>query len=226
MITKQLEVACFDLESALNAANLGVDRIEFCDDYSLGGLTPNYKDFSELKSQTDIPIYVMIRPRGGDFYYNNEEISIMEQSIKKFKEIGADGFVFGLLNADIQIDKVNLQKLISLTDSLPITFHRAFDRCMNPFQAIDVLKELGVNNILSSGGGKNIIDGMKNLNEWKNYAGESISWVGGGGVRSKNMENIIKGFDTYFYHTAAIIDDSIKLSVEEVKQILLILRNA
>jgi copper homeostasis protein len=167
----------------------------------------------------------MIRPRGGDFYYNSDEIITMQKSIDKFKEIGANGFVFGVLNSDLQPDDKSLKMLIEHCSGLPVTFHRAFDRCRNKLSAIDILKNLGVTNVLSSGGGKNIIEGISNINKWNDYSGDAISWIGGGGVRANNIRDIMKAFKTKFYHTAAITDSSNILSEDEVKEILIAIKN-
>jgi copper homeostasis protein len=115
---KKLEIACFNLDSAKIAAQAGADRIEFCADYSLGGITPSKSDFSELRSFYSGSIYVMIRPRGGDFVYTDTELSHMQEDINAFGKLGADGFVFGALTNTNQIDAAANSELIAASTGL------------------------------------------------------------------------------------------------------------
>lgn len=209
---KKLEIACFNLESAKIAAQAGADRIEFCADYSLGGLTPSTTDFSELRAFYSGPIYVMIRARGGNFVYTDTELKQMQEDINAFGKLGADGFVFGTLTADGHVDLTANAQLLATTTGLPCTFHRAFDSCTNQHEALSRLESLGFKNILSSGGMKTALDGLENLRSIKKNT--TLNIIAGGGIRSSNMVVLAKQFDTDFYHSSGIIHGDIADATE------------
>jgi copper homeostasis protein len=209
---KKIEIACFNLASAKIAAQAGANRIEFCADYSLGGITPNTTDFSELRALYSAPIYVMIRARGGNFVYTETELRQMQEDINAFGKLGADGFVFGALTADGRINLAANAQLIAATSGLPCTFHRAFDSCTNQQEALSRLESLGFNNILSSGGMKTALDGIKNLRSAQKNT--TLNIIAGGGIRSKTIVALAKEFDTEFYHSSGIINGDIADSTE------------
>jgi copper homeostasis protein len=204
---KKLEIACFSLDSAKIAAHAGADRIEFCADYNLGGITPNIADFSELRAFYSGPIYVMIRPRGGNFVYTDTELRKMQDDITAFGKLGADGFVFGALTIDGQVDLEANAQLLAATAGLPCTFHRAFDSCTNQQEALSRLESLGFNSILSSGGMKTALDGIENLRSAQKNT--ILNIIAGGGIRSKTILALAKEFDTEFYHSSGIIHGDI-----------------
>ena len=204
---KKLEIACFSLDSAKIAAHAGADRIEFCADYNLGGITPNIADFSELRAFYSGPIYVMIRPRGGNFVYTDTELRKMQDDITAFGKLGADGFVFGALTIDGQVDLEANAQLLAATAGLPCTFHRAFDSCTNQQEALSRLESLGFNSILSSGGMKTALDGIENLRSAQKNT--ILNIIAGGGIRSKTILALVKEFDTEFYHSSGIIHGDI-----------------
>ena len=204
---KKLEIACFSLDSAKIAAHAGADRIEFCADYNLGGITPNIADFSELRAFYSGPIYVMIRPRGGNFVYTDTELRKMQDDITAFGKLGADGFVFGALTIDGQVDLEANAQLLAATAGLPCTFHRAFDSCTNQQEALSRLESLGFNSILSSGRMKTALDGIENLRSAQKNT--ILNIIAGGGIRSKTILALAKEFDTEFYHSSGIIHGDI-----------------
>jgi copper homeostasis protein len=209
---KKLEIACFNLDSAKIAAQARADRIEFCADYSLGGITPSKSDFSELRSFYSGPIYVMIRPRGGDFVYTDTELSQMQEDINAFGKLGADGFVFGVLTNTNQIDAAANSELIAASTGLPCTFHRAFDGCINQQEALIQLESLGFNSILSSGGMKTALEGIENLRSAQKNT--TLNIIAGGGIRSSNLATLVLQFDTEFYHSSGIISGDIADATE------------
>ena len=209
---KKLEIACFNLESAKIAAQAGADRIEFCADYNLGGITPSTTDFSELRAFYSGPIYVMIRARGGNFVYSETDLRQMQEDINAFGKLGADGFVFGTLTADGQVDLVANAQLLAATAGLPCTFHRAFDSCTNQQEALSRLESLGFNSILSSGGMKTALDGIENLRSAQKNT--ILNIIAGGGIRSKTILALAKEFDTDFYHSSGIIHGDIADATE------------
>jgi copper homeostasis protein len=209
---KKLEIACFNLDSAKIAAQARADRIEFCADYSLGGITPSKSDFSELRGFYSGPIYVMIRPRGGDFVYTVIELSHMQEDINAFGKLGADGFVFGALTTDGQVDFATNAQLLATTAGLPCTFHRAFDGCINQQEALIQLESLGFNSILSSGGMKTALEGIENLRSAQKNT--TLNIIAGGGIRSSNLATLVLQFDTEFYHSSGIISGDIADATE------------
>jgi copper homeostasis protein len=209
---KKLEIACFNLPSAKIAAHAGADRIEFCANYTLGGITPNEADFNELRALYSGPIYVMIRPRGGNFVYTDTELMQMQEDINAFSKLGADGFVFGALTTNGQVDLAANEQLIAATSGLPCTFHRAFDSCINQQEASSRLESLGFNNILSSGGMKTALDGIENLRSAQKNT--TLNIIAGGGIRSSTIVALARQFETEFYHSSGIISGDIADATE------------
>jgi copper homeostasis protein len=202
----KLEVACFNEASAKIAAECGVDRIEFCADFKAGGITPDLETTKRII--TNVDIFVMIRPRGGNFVYTDAEFETMKASIIAFKKIGIQGFVFGILNADDSIQVIQNQLLVSLAHPLPCTFHRAFDRVNAPFEALETVIECGFKTILTSGQHKNAISGIPQLQKIIEKAKGRIAILPGGGVRSTNIGLLKKTLNTEFYHSSAVVDET------------------
>lgn len=217
----QLEIACFNLESALIAAESGANRIEFCADYTSGGITPNIEDFKKLKAFTSTPVYVMIRPRGGEFVYSESEIETMKTSIADFKKAGADGFVFGLLNADNTLAELN-QELIKLAGDKPCTFHRAFDQTPDLFKSLDQLIDWEFKTVLTSGGNSSALTGTAQLAKLLERAHGQIQILPGGGIRSTNIAELARLVPAGFFHSAGIINGDLPDAVEirRLKEIL------
>lgn len=217
---KKLETACFSLNDALRAAELGAHRIEFCEDYNTGGITPSLSDFKILREQfPNIPIHVMIRPRAGNFVHSHSEIQLMQQQITSFNDLGADGFVFGILKEQNQINRSACQQLISIANGKPCVFHRAFDELQNPFTALEELIELGFTGVLSSGSPTTAIAGLDTLKSLHLQAQNRIQIVAGGGVRSSNIELLLSS-DLEWFHTAGWNKENYNMDVNELNAIL------
>lgn len=202
----QLEIACFNLESAEIAFKNGADRIELCVEMDAGGITPSLEMIQNVKAKSNIPIYVMIRPRGGNFVYSETEFQWMQSKIKSLKEIGVDGFVFGVLDAQNRVNKIQNKALVSLAKPLPCTFHRAFDEVPNPFEALEALIECGFQTILTSGNASNVNEGITQLALLVQKATNRITIMPGGGLRSSNVKEIYAQTKAKFYHSSAITD--------------------
>lgn len=196
-----LEIACFNVASMKIAQRSAADRIEFCADYDSGGVTPNVEDLRHIKSEIAIPVFVMIRPRSGEFVYSDEEFEIMKSSIQNFKEV-ADGFVFGILTSDGKVDLERNSELVKIA-KLPCTFHRAFDEMENSEQAIEDVISCGFQNILTSGGKGNAIDNIEKLTELIRKASGRITIMPGGGIRSGNIGKLL-GTTAVWFHSAAL----------------------
>ena len=197
-----LEVVVYDVCSAITAAACGVDRLEVCDNYYEGGTTPSLGTVSTLKEKLAIPIFPMIRPRGGDFLYNEEEVELMARDIKAFKDLGCEGVVLGILNKDGNVNYELLCKLVEQAYPLDVTFHRAFDRTNNFDIAIQQIHQAGCKRILTSGGYPTVKEGIEELKRIKLIAENKISIVAGGGVNSAVIPSLLSiGIDEI--HTPA-----------------------
>jgi copper homeostasis protein len=183
-----LEIAVFNLQSALLALNIGVDRLELCENPNEGGTTPSYGTLKLVREKVSIPVFPIIRPRGGDFLYTPEEFETMQKDILLCKELGYEGVVIGLLNADGTIDKQRTKQLIDLAYPLEITFHRAFDRTIDPLQALEDIIDCGCTRILTSGQVPNAFDGKDLLKQLVTQADDRITIMPGSGVRSSNIK--------------------------------------
>ncbi len=197
-----LEICCFDIESAIKAAEAGADRIELCANKPEGGITPSLGMIKEVLKHVQIPVYVMIRPRGGDFLYSKAEKSSMLSDIDMVVELGAAGIVCGALNTDGKLDEAFLKDIISHKKSLKFTFHRAFDRCSNPIEAIEILIQHKVDTILTSGQKEKAIDGLENLRQYTVLAKGKINIMVGSGVLPSNM-NVFAELGIKVFHFSA-----------------------
>lgn len=214
-----LEIACFNVESCPIAQQAGADRIEFCADYSSGGITPTQKDILEARKFVHIPFHVIIRPRGGNFVYNSEEIEIMKNNILFCKEHKIDGVVFGLLNSDNTINLKANKELVELSKPMAITFHRAIDICVDIEKAMGEIIELGFNKVLTSGGKQNAVEGIDFLKNCQTKFGEKITIMPGGGIRSNNIESIAKETQCKEFHSAALVSGLDIANAEEIKSL-------
>lgn len=212
----KLEIACFNLESALIAQQGGADRIELCDDFSVGGITPNYGTFETARKLISIDLFIMIRPRGGNFIYSDDEFEQMKKDILHFKKMNANGFVFGILNEDGSINKDQNKELVELAHPLLCSFHRAFDVSKNLTKNLEDVIECGFRTILTSGQTKSAMEGFVQLSELVNHSNGRITIMPGGGVRSSNISILKEKVNTTFYHSSAIIKNDIA-DLNEVK---------
>ncbi|GGF08807.1 copper homeostasis protein CutC [Flavobacterium limi] len=219
MKKNRLEIACFNYESALIAQDNGADRIELCENMRLGGTTPNYVLTVRVREKLSIKMHVIIRPRGGDFFYTDEEIVEMKQDIKQFKKLGVDGFVFGILNEDGSVNKKKNQELVNLAHPLSCTFHRAFDVVKDAEQALEDIINCGFKTILTSGQEINVEEGIFNLEKIQKLANNRIEIMPGGGLRSSNIKLLQDRLEATFYHSSAITDETETANPEEVKEI-------
>ena len=184
-----IEFCAESYEYAMKAEKAGADRIELCKDLYLDGLTPDYKSAKRTIDTLNIPVFVLIRPRKGDFMYSDEEFELMKQDILKFKEMGCKGIVSGVLNDDNSIDIKRTKKLVELSRPLEFTFHRAFDVVSDPLEEIENLIRLGVNRILTSGQKEKAIDGLVLLKQLKRISNNRILIMPGSGISKNNLKD-------------------------------------
>ena len=182
-----IEVCAESYKYALKAEKAGANRIELCKDLHLDGLTPDYESAKKTIDSLNIPVFILIRPREGDFIYSNEEFELMKRDIIKFKEMGCKGIVSGVLNDDNSIDIERTKELVELSRPLEFTFHRAFDLVSDPFEEIENLIEIGVTRILTSGQKHKAIEGLELLEEFKNISKNRILIMPGSGISNMNF---------------------------------------
>jgi len=219
MKKNQLEIACFNYESALIAEESGADRIELCENMQLGGTTPNAVLAVRVREKLSIKMHVIIRPRGGDFVYTDEEFVEMKQDIKHLKKLSVDGFVFGILNPDGSVNKKQNQELVNLASPLSCTFHRAFDRVNSIEQALEDVIDCGFKTILTSGHARSVEEGIDDLEMIQKLAKDRIEIMPGGGLRSSNIKLLQEKLEPTFYHSSAITDNSETANPEEIKEL-------
>jgi len=216
-----MEVCVDNVESVVNAFNGGAKRLELCGLLPLGGLTPSVGFLKAAKKRIspECEIFVMIRPKpGNDFIYNEHDIEIMTEDIKTFKENGANGFVFGCLNSNKEIDKDACQKLIVAAKPLPCTFHRAFDVVKNPEESLKMIIDLGFARILTSGQEKSAFLGkllIKKMVLTAQLLKSDIVIMPGGGIDHTNLREILQTTGVKEYHGSAKGKSSRKASERE-----------
>lgn len=187
-----LEACVNSAISAIEAQKGGADRVELCENLHDGGTTPSKGTISFARKKLHIGLFVMIRPRGGDFLYSDDEFEIMKEDIRTAKELGADGVVFGILRPDGTIDQERMKILVDLARPMGITCHRAFDMTADPFPAMEDLIRLGIDRILTSGQQKTAIEGATLITELIKKSNGRIIIMPGSGVKVDNIEDLIR----------------------------------
>lgn len=190
---------------AVSAEKRGADRVELCDNLDVGGTTPSYGTIKTTVEKLKIPVFVMIRPRGGNFCYNKNEIEIMKKDIELCKNLGVKGIVLGVLTKNDEIDYPLLKELIDLASPMEVTFHKAIDELENPILEIKNLAKIGVKRILSSGTKAKALDGKEILNKMIEEANSEITVIVAGGVTTENFAEVSKEIVSTEYHGKKIV---------------------
>lgn len=198
-----LEVIGFNIESVIAAQAAGANRIELCDNPAEGGTTPSYGMIKTAREKTSLQLYPIIRPRGGDFLYSSQEFEIMKKDILLCKEIGCDGVVIGLLLEDGSVDKTRTAQLVEAAYPLGVTFHRAFDRVANPFEALEDVIAVGCERILTSGLKPTAPDGIQAIADLVRQANDRIIIMPGSGIRSDNIALLAQQTGAAEFHSSA-----------------------
>lgn len=191
------------VQSAVNAEAGGASRVELCSSLVEGGTTPSLGMLRTVKAAVKIPVFAMIRPRGGDFLYSDVELKVMKEDLILMKENGADGIVFGILTADGRVDAVRTREFLKLSHPLPVTFHRAFDVTRDLEESLEVLIELGVRRVLTSGGESSALEGIPTLEKLVEKGKDRILVVPGGGIHERNLSRILLGCKAMEFHGSA-----------------------
>ena len=210
-----IEIATSDYLTTKSAVEGGADRIELCANLAEGGTTPSYAHIKKCRDAFSILLFPIIRPRGGDFLYNKDEFEIMKNDIKLCKELGCEGIVIGLLNMDGTIDMTRTSELIELAYPLEVTFHRAFDRCKDPFAALEELIEIGCQRILTSGQQPSVgsslpmaigtavnSQAVSLIAELNKIADDRIVIMPGSGVRKENIKMLAEQTGCLEFHSS------------------------
>ena len=220
----KLEIACFNLQSAVIAQENGADRVELCAGIEVGGTTPDLEITKKVRELIDIDLNVMIRPRGGNFVYSYAEFEQMKLEIIEFKKLNVNGFVFGILNENNSINTVQNTELVNLAKPFPCTFHRAFDEVSNVFQSLEEIIECGFQTILTSGQMPNVVEGVYRLAELVSKANNRITIMPGGGLRASNIDFIQEKTKATFYHSYAITNRTETANPDEIVALKSILK--
>jgi len=237
----KLEIIAFNIESCAIAQASGAKRIELCVNPGDGGTTPSYGFIKAAREKLTIELYCMIRPRGGDFFYSEDDFSIMKADVLIARQLGCDGVVIGMLNKDGSIDTERSRRLVELAYPMGVTFQRAFDRVNDPFKALEEVIDTGCERLLTSGLVPNCLDGAPLIAQLIQQANERIVIMPGSGLRSSNVIEVAKITGATEFHTSARIFDPTRMDFvrkemdedlvnvmadgEEVKRLAALLKN-
>lgn len=198
-----LEVAANSVASALAAQAGGAARVELCAALEVGGITPSAAMIAMARERLDIAVYVLIRPRGGDFVYHELEIETMRRDIETCAALGCDGVVIGALDAEARVDSATCRTLVQAAAGMGVTFHRAFDLVSDPLRALEDVVALGCERVLTSGAQPDAMHGMGLLRELVQQAGERLAVMPGAGVHSGNVAELARGTGAREFHASA-----------------------
>ena len=199
----KFEICANSVASCIAAQEGGADRVELCSGIPEGGTTPSFGMIRKARASIDIALNVIIRPRGGDFLYSEDELEEMIHDIRIAEELGADGLVFGCLTKEGNIDKRAMSILMEAAGILPVTFHRAFDHSADPLKALEDIIELGCARILTSGCRPTALEGADLLAQLVEKAGDRIIIMPGCGVKENNIAEIARLSGAREFHFSA-----------------------
>ena len=197
-----IEIATSDFATTKSAVEGGADRIELCANLAEGGTTPSYGVIMQCREAFDVLIYPIVRPRGGDFLYTSDEFEIMLHDVKLCKQLGCDGVVIGLLMSDGSIDLKRASSLVEIAYPMGVTFHRAFDRCKDPFEALEQLIKAGCERILTSGQQPSAPEGIDLIAQLNTKANHRIIIMPGSGVRKENIKMLAEKTGCTEFHSS------------------------
>ena len=212
-----VEICANSVQSAINAENGGADRIELCQNLNEGGTTPSYAAIKYCVEHLSLKTMVLIRPRPGDFCYNDAEYETIKEDVLICKELGAHGVVAGFLDKNLDIDTKRTAEIVKLARPMEVTFHRAFDRCRDWHIALERIIECGCDRILTSGQRKTAPEGIDNLREIQKLAAGRIKILAGSGVNSQNVADLIRATGVGEVHSSCkhTIENMQKTNIED-----------
>lgn len=218
-----LEVACFEYDAAIAAANTGAHRIEFATNYIVGGITPSLSTLKQVLNKVNIPVQVLIRCKPGNFVYSTPELLQMEADIKAAVDMGASGLVFGCLHPNNEIDLEANQQLLAAAQGVPCTFHRAFDPLPNYSVGLNQIIAMGFHALLTAGSSTNAWEGRDTLAQLLVQAEQKIDLICGGGIRSNNLPQLLQTTQASWFHSACITNQAQVLDIAELSRMIAIL---
>jgi copper homeostasis protein len=203
MSKTMLEICCYNLESALIAAEAGADRVELCADPYSGGTTPGSGLIKSVRKRIDIELFPIVRIRGGDFLFSDEELEVMLHEVEACKSAGCDGVVIGMLLPDGRIDKINCSRLVEKAYPMSVCFHRAFDWTINPYEAMEDIIDIGCERILTSGQQPMAIMGVQLIGDLILKSNDRIQIMPGSGIRAENIIDVKNETNAVHFHSSA-----------------------
>ncbi|HEY5390970.1 MAG TPA: copper homeostasis protein CutC [Hanamia sp.] len=207
----KLEVIGFNIKSCITAQESGAKRIELCSGPGEGGTTPSFAFIKSARELLHIDLYVMIRPRGGDFLFSDDEFNMMKKNIEICKDSGCDGIVTGMLLKNGKVDKKRCKELLDLAYPMEATFHRAFDRVKDPFESLEDIIDLGFERILTSGLKPKAVDSTDLLSQLIKKSGGRIIIMPGSGITSQNIISIYESTGATEFHSSASVPEKSKM---------------
>jgi copper homeostasis protein len=225
-----LEISVESVEAAMAAERGGAQRIEFCNNAREGGTTPGRELLRAVRERVRLPIFSMVRPRAGNFFYSENEFVAMQRDIDAAKECGMDGVVLGLLKADGGVDVARAKQLVEQARPLPVTFHRAFDECADLRAALEDVIKTGATRLLTSGGKRTAPEALEVLGELVQIAGERLIVMPGSGLHAGNIREAVAKTGAREFHaglSSVVANPGKKIGVfgEEVRRVVDILRD-
>jgi len=198
----QLEICVDSVEAAVAAERGGAQRVELCSDLLEGGITPSAGLLALVRQRVGIGVFVMIRPRGGDFCYTDDEFEVMQEDLRQAREAGADGIVLGVLDQHARVDVERTRQLVELAGPVPVTFHRAIDMTPDPCAALKDVVETGAARVLTSGGAAKVTEGASVVARMVAAAGERIRIVAGGGITAETIVRVVESTGASEFHAS------------------------
>lgn len=198
----KVEIIAFNIESCTIIEQSGAQRIELCDNPSEGGTTPSYGMIKKARESVSISLFPIIRPRGGDFLYSGDEYDIMKTDVQLCKQLGCDGVVIGFLQKDGRIDVERTAQVVELAYPMEVTFHRAFDHCYDPFEALEHIIQTGCRRILTSGQKPLATEGAERIAALVKAADDRIIIMPGSGVRQANIKELAQKTGAVEFHSS------------------------
>ncbi len=215
----RIEICTNGYQSVINAQENGAHCAELCESLEVGGVTPSYGTLKKVAADMKIPVRVLIRPRSGNYIYNDSELEMMCSDIELIKELGYEGVVIGALDENGDLDVPKIKAMMKAGEGMKFTFHRAIDACNNPLEALKTLVELGFDKVLTSGCKPKAVDGIEMIRKMQEQFGDKIKIMAGGGVNVNNVMTIINETGVSNCHaslTVEVDDYNKKLYPEKV----------
>ena len=198
----QLEICVDSVESAMAAERGGARRVELCSDLREGGITPSHGLIAQVRRHIAIGLFVIIRPRGGDFCYSDRELELMEYDIAHARDLGANGVTLGVLTEQAHVDVKRTRRLIKRAEPLHVTFHRAIDMTPDPAAELTSVIESGAHRVLTSGGAAKAMHGLAVIGHMRRLADSRIRVMAGGGITAQTVGQIAEATGTTEFHAS------------------------